>query len=118
MIQHDLAYTMDQAAPRLWNLPEGLRPEQEIAGTPTANLLGWGPATTLTPEQRSIIETSDIFVDNFNAVNLQFQFNKKLFEQVSDRVTQAEAKIKLGTALPGSARGSIAQVQWQERDRG
>ncbi|PSN42432.1 hypothetical protein C0J52_11753 [Blattella germanica] len=117
-IQHDLAYTMDQAAPRLWNLPEDLRPEQEIAGTPTANLLGWGPATTLTPEQRSIIETSDIFVDNFNAVNLQFQFNKKLFEQVSDRVTQAEAKIKLGTALPGSARGSITQLQWQERDRG
>ncbi|PSN51668.1 hypothetical protein C0J52_09605 [Blattella germanica] len=47
----------------------------------------------------------------------QFQFNKKLFEQISDRVTQAGTKIKLSSSSRESVFGSIAQVQWQERDR-
>ncbi|PSN32064.1 hypothetical protein C0J52_19816, partial [Blattella germanica] len=40
---------------------------------------------------------------------MQFQFNKRLFEQISDRITQAEAKIKLGASLHESISGSIAQ---------
>ncbi|PSN32065.1 hypothetical protein C0J52_19817 [Blattella germanica] len=46
-IQQDLAYTIDQEMPRIWNL----RPAEANAGLPTANLLGWALATTLTPEQ-------------------------------------------------------------------
>jgi hypothetical protein len=40
-ILHGLEYTANPALPHNWNLPQDLIREEENAGLPTKNLLGW-----------------------------------------------------------------------------
>lgn len=44
---NDLDFTINDAAPE-WDLPDGLRPEDEVALLPNANLLGWSRGERLT----------------------------------------------------------------------
>ncbi|XP_063973200.1 uncharacterized protein LOC135160512 [Diachasmimorpha longicaudata] len=81
-IQEDLAYTRDTAGNPHWDLPPELAPFTTEAhpGLPTANLLGWMPATPLTHAQRNILHSSGIRENNFDVVYPRFMFNAKLLE--------------------------------------
>lgn len=113
-IREDLFFTIDYQ--RNWNLPAALAPTEDAAGLPTKNLLGWSRSTTLTTEQRQTLEGAGMDQADFGATNAKFQLNKPLFEKVADFVRTTERSLKLSSATSASPNGSIAQVQWQERD--
>lgn len=115
-IVEDLLYTHDQARVRNWNVPNAIVPEDENAGLPTRNLIGWASAATLTTEQRQLLESAGLVDEKFNVDVNQFQFNRQLFSKVSDFMKAAERTIKLGASVHESERGSLAQVPWQIRD--
>ena len=50
-IDADWAYTMDPNFDPAWDLPESIQPDEDDAGLPTPNLLGYGLAKRLTPIQ-------------------------------------------------------------------
>lgn len=62
----DLLYTQNPARKRNWNVPANIAPEEDEAGLPTKNLLGWAPAVTLTNEQRQLLESAGLVGDEFN----------------------------------------------------
>lgn len=47
----DITRTTNRDLPDVWQLPDDIRPEDQDAGFPTQNLLGYGPASVLTPIQ-------------------------------------------------------------------
>ncbi|EFA13511.1 hypothetical protein TcasGA2_TC006996 [Tribolium castaneum] len=111
-IQQDLAHTI-VPGDRNWDLPEVIRCEEEGAGLPTKNLLGWAPATTLSTEQRQLIEGAGITPDDFGATTGRYQLNKALFEIIADHMRRTTS-MKLSDGLHESEKGSISQVIWQE----
>ncbi|UXD80020.1 hypothetical protein [Myrmica rubra virus 5] len=115
-IREDFLYTIDQERNYNWNLSYELIPEEEKAGFPTKNLLGWSRSTTLTTEQRETLQGAGVDQANFGATNVQFQLNKPLFERVADFVRMTECVMKLSITTGSSPNGSVAQIQWQERN--
>lgn len=109
-IVEDLLFTQDPNRDRNWNLPANLKPEERDAGSPTRNLLGWAPAITLTTEQRQLLESAGRVADDFKVDNRQFQFNRQLFERVSDFMKVTEQTVKLGASVHESERGNLVQV--------
>jgi hypothetical protein len=108
---HDLQYTVNPALPQNWNLPQDLIPAEEDAGLPTKNLLGWSSATTLTTEQRVLLEGANVREDDFGATNPRFMMNKPLFESIADRVRILDRVVKLGASVHESITGSVCQTQ-------
>lgn len=86
-IKEDIRKTRNQAADPQWDLPpDDLRPKEHGSGLPTANLLAWGSATTLTAEQLSSLEGAGITEDDFSIDNNQFQMSRPHFELIADKV--------------------------------
>lgn len=112
----DLEYTMNPNVNRTWDLDPTIAPNDMNAGLPTKNLIGWAPAVTLTPEQRQILESGGVDNNSIHPDLPKFELNRALFENISDKVSKLEAKVKLGTITSGSVFGSAAQLQWQVRD--
>ncbi|XP_063987412.1 uncharacterized protein LOC135167792 [Diachasmimorpha longicaudata] len=79
-IQEDLI--MEMKGSTNWNLKAHLIPpfEDGNPGLPTANLLGWKPATVLTTDQRQKLHLSGINQYQFEVLNSQFQLNAKLMK--------------------------------------
>jgi hypothetical protein len=113
----DLNFTMNPHVGRQWDLPDELQPEQDNRRAPTRNMLGWAQATALTSEQRQLVESASVEVDDFHPDQLQFRFILALFEKVSDFVKMAEKTIKTGSSVHESERGSVSQIPWKLRDQ-
>lgn len=114
-IMNDVNKTENHGADPNWEIGD-IAPENDNRGLPTANLLGWARATTLTSEQLAAIQGSGITADEFPTDNAQFQMNRGLFELIADKVRSLNRHIKLGSSLHESEDGSIAQTLWQQRD--
>nr|XP_033341066.1 uncharacterized protein LOC117229026 [Megalopta genalis] len=132
-VKADLRYII-QGGCRDWNVPEDIRPDpciisaqpargvmsrlpqREVTpGLPTANLLGWSRATTLSSDQRTHIEDAGITVDDFGGEG-RFLLNRVLIEKVHDALNNSFVKMKLGGSLCEKPMGSIVQSLHYERD--
>ncbi|XP_015109837.1 nuclear pore complex protein DDB_G0274915 [Diachasma alloeum] len=84
-IEKDLE--MDELNPQsIWDLRDDLKPSLSRNIRPTANLLGWKPATVLTIPQRQKLQLCGIFQNSFDVINSQFQFNPKIMTITHDYV--------------------------------
>lgn len=110
-IREDLRVTATPGV-RDWNLPQNLRPEEEGAGLPTRNCLGWASAATLTHDQVAFIESANIMEDAFPSKYTRFRYNVDLYEKVSLALSKTEDKIKLNPQTKKNAEGSLALVCW------
>ena len=115
-IVEDLAYALDPVRNREWNLPAALRPEEEGAGLPTKNLLGWGTSVALTTEQRQMVESAGVSRNGFPAGRAQFQTNRALLSLISDHVRDAERVLKMTQESMGSPMGSFSAILYTECD--
>ncbi|KAK0086663.1 hypothetical protein PV325_002791 [Microctonus aethiopoides] len=83
---------------------------------PTANLLGWFPAVTLTSEQRKIIEQCGVNEKEFPIDIPRYALNKALFEKIAEWMRQADGKYKTDKAMLDSNKGSVVQCSFIERE--
>lgn len=66
-IRQDMLYTQNPEISPNWDLPDGISPEEDGAGLPTANMLGYGPSVKLKPDElRFLQETGFHFRDRQN----------------------------------------------------
>lgn len=113
-VKEDLRASREPNVQRDWQLPVELVPEEQAAGVPTRNLLGWAKAAPLTNDQVAFLESVNITPEDFPSRFPQFAFNAELFEKVSLSVDRVAEKFKLVTQTPASTSGSNAQVCWSE----
>lgn len=97
-----------------WDLPVRLRPVAAGPLLPTANLLGWTPATPLSNDQESTILSAGITLINFDVVNVAgFPLNPRLISFVSGIVENS--KSKAFQRMPTATQGSVAQCCYSIR---
>ena len=104
--------------PVQWDLPEGLRPDNEEALLPTPNLLGWSRAVQLTDFQRQALEDAgftaaadDFQVTLINVGNLPV--NQQLMAYVGQQLESS--KVRAITTMATTPNGSMAQMPYTTR---
>lgn len=114
-ICEDLRYSLNGELGQMWNLPVFLRPEEEDAGGPTANLIGWMPAIRLTHEQQDGLLACGINIeDDVNVFPSQwkFCFSNNLMEYVDRRLNELSGRIKCELGMSKSYNGSLCQQDY------
>lgn len=114
-ICEDLRYTIAGGGNRMWNLPADLRPEPPEAGEPTANMLGWAPATALTTEQRDGLTACGIDVhddQNIFPTNRIFGYNYDLMEYVDRRINELSGRLRCVIGVSTNLHGSMCQQDY------
>ncbi|XP_011304617.1 uncharacterized protein [Fopius arisanus] len=120
-IQEDLLFTQNSSGSPYWDLKPDIRPFSNDfhPGLPTANLLGWAPATPLTHSQRHILHASGITENNFDVIYSRYMFNSKLLE-ILHAYFKASRQITMNIRSFYEDKlqhfGGREQLGWLERD--
>lgn len=89
----DVRYT-NRTGPQHWDLPPALRPEDQNATLPNANLLGWAPAESLSEDQLSALEGAFIRDDGIRVSNIgNIPINQALMRYVGGMIINSKCNI-------------------------
>lgn len=112
-ISADLNYTTASGQQYDWDLPSGLRPEEEAATLPTASLLGWARAVRMTDFQIKLLKEAGFSRTNFGVTNAgTIPVNGDLVRMIGYLLEKSELSV-FEKMHPGIA-GSMAQIPYWE----
>lgn len=113
-IRQDYLFTTQEGVNRDWDLPADLRPLDQHATMPTANLLGWSLAERLTTEQLNALDDAVINNIGYGVENIgNIPVNQNLMKYVAGMLENSKCKA-IG-AMSGTPTGSLAQIPYAVR---
>lgn len=114
-IVEDYLYTQDPGRNRIWDIA-AISPEDDNAGAPTVNLVGWKPSQQLNSEQRGVLEQIGLLGEELPVRHGRFCFCQSLMDKLSSFIREATVAMKMGAELHESRNGSVGQQVYLARD--